>query len=73
MTSISQNYIKMIQNLIQKHILEATSNISINSYDDVFNYINLIQNFDSILTKTITLRFRDDKRTDIRIKVLIFL
>ncbi len=53
MTSISQNYIKMVQDLIQKHILEATSTISINSYNDVFNYINVIQNFDSILTKSI--------------------
>lgn len=54
MTIVSQNYIKFIQNLIQKHILEATSNISINSYNDVFNYINVIQHFDSILTKAIT-------------------
>ncbi len=43
----------MVQDLIQKHILEATSTISINSYNDVFNYINVIQNFDSILTKSI--------------------
>lgn len=53
MTSIPRNYIKTVQNLIQKHILKATSNISINSYDDVFNYINVIQNFDSILTTSI--------------------
>lgn len=58
MTIISQNYNNLITNLINKHILEATSNIAINSYDDVFNYINIIQNFDSILTKTITLSIK---------------
>ncbi len=41
-----------------KHILEATSNITINSYNDVFNYINVIQSFDSILTKAITLSIK---------------
>lgn len=54
MTIVSQKYINFITNLINKHILEATSNIAINSYNDVLNYINVIQNFDSILTKTIT-------------------
>lgn len=58
MTIVSQNYNNLITNLINKHILEATSNIAINSYDDVFNYINIIQNFDSILTKTITLSIK---------------
>ncbi|MCI9233791.1 MAG: hypothetical protein HFH08_04235 [Bacilli bacterium] len=53
MTIVSQNYNNFITNLIHKHILEATSNISINSYDDVFNYINVIQSFDSILSKAI--------------------
>lgn len=54
MTIVSQNYNILITNLIKKHILEATSNIAINSYNDVFNYINLIQSFDSILSKSIT-------------------
>lgn len=58
MTSISQNYNNLIKNLINKHILEATSNITINSYNDVFNYINVIQSFDSILTKAITLSIK---------------
>lgn len=58
MTIVSQNYNNLIKNLIQKHILEAASNIAINSYDDVFNYINVIQSFDSILTKAITLSIK---------------
>jgi len=58
MTIVSQNYNNLIKNLIQKHILEATSNITINSYNDVFNYINVIQSFNSILTKAITLSIK---------------
>ena len=55
MTSISQNYNKMIKNLIINEISKATINLTINSIDNVNNYINLIKSFDEVVNKSIIL------------------
>ena len=44
MTSISQNYNEMIKNLIINEISKATINLTINSIDNVNNYITRIRN-----------------------------
>ena len=58
MTSISQNYNKMIKNLIINEISKATINLTINSIDNVNNYINLIKSFDEIVNKSIILAIK---------------
>jgi len=55
MTIVSQNYNNMITNLIINEIIKATTNIKINSTDNVFNYINMIKGFDEIVNKGIIL------------------
>ena len=55
MTSISQNYNEMIKNLIINEISKATINLTINSIDNVNNYINLIKSFDEVVNKSIIL------------------
>ena len=55
MTIVSQNYNNMITNLIINEIIKATTNIKINSNDNVFNYINMIKGFDEIVNKGIIL------------------
>ena len=46
MTSISQNYNEMIKNLIINEISKSTVNLTINSINNVNNYINLIKSSD---------------------------
>lgn len=53
MTIVSQNYNKMITNLIINEISKATTNIQVNSINNVNNYINLIKSFDEIVNKGI--------------------
>lgn len=58
MTSISQNYNEMIKNLIINEISKATINLTINSIDNVNNYINLIKSFDEVVNKGIILAIK---------------
>ena len=53
MTIVSQNYNNMITNLIINEISKATTNIKINSINNVFNYFNMIKSFDEIVNKSI--------------------
>ena len=46
MNIVSQNYNNLITNLIINEIFKATTNIKINSINNVFNYFNMIKNFD---------------------------
>lgn len=55
MTIVSQNYNNMITNLIINEISKATTNIKINSINNVFNYFNMIKSFDEIVNKSIVL------------------
>jgi len=55
MTIVSQNYIEMIKNLIINEISKATINLTINSFNNVNNYINLIKSFDEVVNKSIIL------------------
>ena len=58
MTSISQNYNEMIKNLIINEIYKAAINLTINSIDNVNNYINLIKSFDDVVNKSIILAIK---------------
>lgn len=58
MTSISQNYNEMIKNLIINEISKAAINLTINSIDNVNNYINLIKSFDEVVNKSIILAIK---------------
>lgn len=51
MTIVSQNYNNMIKNLIINEISKVTTNIKLNSINNVFNYINMIKSFDEIINK----------------------
>lgn len=55
MTIVSQNYNNMITNLIINEISKATTNIKMNSINNVFNYFNMIKSFDEIVNKSIIL------------------
>lgn len=55
MTIVSQNYNNMITNLIINEISKATTNIKINSINNVFNYFNMIKSFDEVVNKSIIL------------------
>lgn len=55
MTIVSQNYNNLITNLITNEIFKATTNIKVNSINNIFNYINLIKSFDEIVNKSIIL------------------
>ena len=43
MTIVSQNYNEMIKNLIINEISKATINLTLNSIENVNNYINLVK------------------------------
>lgn len=58
MNIVSQNYNNMIKKLIINEISKATSNININSIDNVFNYFNMIKSFDEIVNKSIILAIK---------------
>lgn len=58
MTIVSQNYNKMITNLIISEIIKTTTNIQMNSIDDVNNYINMIKSFDNIVNNSIILAIK---------------
>lgn len=58
MTIVSQNYNNMIKNLIINEISKATINITMNSINNVNNYINLIKSFDEIVNKGIILAIK---------------
>lgn len=55
MTIVSQNYNKMIKTLIINEISKATINLTLNSIENVNNYINLIKSFDEVVNKSIIL------------------
>ena len=55
MTIISQNYNEMIKNLIINEISKATINLTLNSIENVNNYINLVKSFDEVVNKSIIL------------------
>lgn len=55
MTIVSQNYNEMIKNLIINEISKATINLTLNSIENVNNYINLIKSFDEVVNKSIIL------------------
>lgn len=58
MTIVSQNYNNMINNLIINEISKATTNIKINSINNVFNYFNMIKSFDEIVNKSIIMAIK---------------
>lgn len=58
MTIVSQNYNNMITNLIINEISKATTNIKMNSINNVFNYFNMIKSFDEIVNKSIILAIK---------------
>ena len=58
MTIVSQNYNNMIKNLIINEISKVTTNIKLNSINNVFNYINMIKSFDEIINKSIILSLK---------------
>lgn len=58
MNIVSQNYNKMITNLIISEISKATNNIKVNSLNNVYNYINLIKSFDEIVNKSILIAIK---------------
>lgn len=58
MTIVSQNYNNMIKNLIINEISKATINITMNSINNVNNYINLIKSFDEVVNKGIILAIK---------------
>lgn len=53
MNIVSQNYINWLNKLITNAVIKVNTNINIGGLNNVFNYINLIKEFDSILNKTI--------------------
>ena len=55
MTIVSQNYNEMIKNLIINEISKATINLTLNSIENVNNYINLVKSFDEVVNKSIIL------------------
>ena len=55
MTIVSQKYNEMIKNLIINEISKATINLTLNSIENVNNYINLIKSFDEVVNKSIIL------------------
>lgn len=55
MTIVSQNYNEMIKNLIINEISKATINLTMNSINNVNNYISLIKSFDEVVNKGIIL------------------
>lgn len=59
MNIISQDYNKMITNLIITEISKATTNIRINGTNNIYNYINLISSFDEIINKSIIISIKD--------------
>lgn len=58
MNIVSQNYNNLITNLIINEISKATTNIKINSINNVFNYFNMIKSFDEIVNKSIILAIK---------------
>lgn len=58
MTIVSQNYNNLITKLIINEIIKTTTNITMNSIDNVFNYINLIKSFDNIVNKSIIMSIK---------------
>lgn len=58
MTIVSQKYNNMINNLIINEISKATTNIKINGFDNINNYLSMIKSFDEIVNKSIIIAIK---------------
>lgn len=59
MNIVSQNYINWLNKLIIESIFKINTNIKLGGINNVFNYINLIKEFDSLVNKTIVSAIRE--------------
>ncbi|MEG2230383.1 MAG: UPF0236 family protein [Bacilli bacterium] len=58
MTSIPQNYINLITNVIKNKINESLINLNIDNNDSIMNYVTILENLDTALNSSILIALK---------------